>query len=506
MLKKFILTFIDQAPKFLSNYTPSERKKLIGFLELLRLCESQVDIARGELSTQLETYCNQIRKSKEYFNTPFLWFSEIYYDNANLFLRVADFHASDFFDFLVQVIRGSNDLPGIFQLIREGTTLQDLKWEKLQYHVINSFKFPLTEEELLVLKELYSYIYSAGINGFNQKSIGKHLKAKGMSEKKYQDFKNLLTLLDARWNFFLYFPAFGLRYYYTHFKVKKLNSLEEIFDFYDTTNTTLCHSRLYRIKEDLNSYMGYLVVPDDKVEQLGSYFHQCERQNKLELKELIEIRDIYRSISLSRYRAGKGWLTLSSKEIENLIQQLTMKHPRKLRKRPPALFYDTPFNHDWNYTQSQDPIQVISLVCKMQPKFSHDTLPINPDNVKPTFSRSDIEILERLFQNKLCQPFFSLARIQFEYSIDVYSIRIPFMPMKQVSRLLKVLPYAQLNIMENSIVLWTLLSPQDRKWIKKYLGWEPFQIIPYKHQQALKCDWYNPKTLQWCSPKILEDS
>lgn len=499
------MTFIDQIPKYLSPYSLSERKQIVELLDLLRLCESQADMARRKLSKRLETYCNQLRKGKDYYSTPFLWLAEIYFDNANLFLRVADFHAFNFYNFLVQIIRGINDLPGIFQLIREGTSLQDLKWEKLQYYVINSFKFPLTEEELITIKELYSYIYSAGIDGFSQKSITNHLKTKGMSERKYKDFIELLTLLDAGWNLFFYYPAFGLRYFYARFNVKKPCSLEEIIDFFDTTNTTLCHSRIYRIGELPNKFMGYLVVPEDKSGQLGKYFNQCERQNKLKLEEFVEIRDIYRSVSLSYYRACKGWPTLSSKEIKDLVQQLTVKHPRKLKKKPHALFHDTPYNHDWNYQQAQDPKQLIYLLCKLQQKFSYETLPINLETDEIVFSRSEIEILENLIQKKLCQPFFILDRIHYEYSIDVYSIRVPYMPMKQISRLLKVLPYTQLNIMENSIVIWTPLSSQDRKWIKEDLGWEPLHIIPYKRQQALDYDWFNPKTLQWNPPKIFED-
>lgn len=350
MLKKFILTFIDQAPRYLSPYTPSERKHIGELLDLLEHCESKADIARGKLSKQLEIYCNRIRKEKEYYNTPFLWFSEIYFDNANLFLRVADFQASDFFNFLVQIIRGTSDLSGIFQLIREGTSLQDLKWEKLQYLVISSFKFPLTEEELITIKELYSYVFSAGTNGLNQKSIANYLKTRGISERKYHDFTQLLTLLDARWYFLFYAPAFGLKSYFVCFEVKEPGSLEGIFDLYDTTNTTLCLSRLYQIKDFSNNYIGYLVVPEGKAEQLGSYLHQCERQNKLELKEFTEILDTYRSTSLSRYCAGKGWSILSSKEISNVITQLTVKYPRKLRKKVPALFHETTYNHDWNYT------------------------------------------------------------------------------------------------------------------------------------------------------------
>ncbi|MFX1514775.1 MAG: hypothetical protein ACFFC6_00555 [Promethearchaeota archaeon] len=506
VLKKFIVTFVDQVPKYLSPYSLSERKYIIELLDLLRLCESQADIAREELSTRLETYCTQLKNGKDYYSTPFLWLTEIYFDNANLFLRVADFHASNFYDFLVQVIRGFADLPGLFQLIREGTSLQDLKWEKLQYHVINSFKFPLTEEELITIKELYSFIYSAGIDGFDQKSIAINLKAKqGMSERKYKDFIQLLNLLDALWSFFLYLPAFGLRYYYAHFNLKKLYSLEDIFDFFDATNTTLCHSRIYRIDKFPNSFMGYLVVPMNKWDKLRNYFHKCERQNKLKLIELTEIRDIYRSISLSNYHAGKGWPTLSSKEIKDLVQQLTVKHPRKLKKKHPALFHDKPYNHDWDYKKGRDPKQIISLVCKIQRKFSYETLPINSENDKIAFSKSEIEILENLIQNKLCQPFFSLDHIRYEYSIDVYSIRTPHMPIKQISRLLRVLPSAHLNIMENSIVIWTHLSSQDRKWIKEELGWEPWHIIPYKRQQALDYTWFNSKTLQWSPPKVFED-
>lgn len=505
MLKKFILTFIDQVPRYFSPYSPSEREYIAELLDLLRLCESQADMAREILSTHLETYCTQLRKGKEYYSTPFLWLTEIYFDNANLFLRVADFRASNFFDFLVQIIRGIDDLPGIFQLIREGTSLQDLKWEKLQYHIINSFKFPLTEEELIKIKELYSYIYSAGFNGFSQKNIADHLKSQGMSERKYKDFIQLLNLLDAGWNLFFYYPAFGLRTFYVCFNVKKTSSLEDIFNFFDPTNTTLCHSRIYRIGEFPNKFTGYFVVPEDTSGQLGNYFNQCERQNKLKIKEVTEIRDIYRSVSLSYYRAGKGWPTLSSKEIKDLVKQLTVKHPRKLKKKPHALFHDIPYNHDWDYKQAQHPKQLIALLCKLQQKFSYETLPINLKNEELVFSRSEIEILENLIQKKLFQPFFILDRIRYEYSLDVYSIRVPFMPINQISRLLKALPYAYLNILENSIVIWTPLSPHDRKWIKEDLGWKLLHIIPYKRQQALNYDWFNPKTLQWNPPKIFEN-
>ncbi|MFX0209138.1 MAG: hypothetical protein ACFFDT_24355 [Candidatus Hodarchaeota archaeon] len=505
VLRKFILTFIEKVPNYLTSYTPSEQKFLVELLDLLQHCESQADKARGKLSERLENYCTQIRKGKEYYSTPFLWLTEIYFDNANLFLRVADFHAYNFYNFLGQVIRGLDNLPGIFQLIREGRSLQDLKWEKLQYYVINSFKFPLTEEELKTIKELYSYIYSAGINGFSQTSIANHLKTKGMSERKYKDFIQLLTLLDAGWNLFLHYPAFGLRHFYARFNVKKPYSLEDVVDFFDATNTTLCHSRIYRIGEFPNRFMGYLVVPEDKSGQLRNYFNECECQNKLKLEELTEIQDIFRSVSLSYYRAGKGWPTLSSKEIKELVQQLTVKHPRKLKKKPHALFHDTPYNHDWDYKQAQDPKKVISLLCKLQQKFSYETLPIDLKNDEFVFSRSEIEILESLIQKKLCQPFFILDRIHYEYSIDVCSIKTPHMPLKQISRILKALPYAHLSIMENSIVIWTPLSLQDRRWIKEDLRWETLQIIPYKRQQALDYDWFNPKTLQWNPPKIFED-
>ena len=59
--------------------------------------------------------------------------------------------------------------------------------------------------------------------------------------------------------------------------------------------------------------------------------------------------------------------------------------------------------------------------------------------------------------------------------------------------------------MENSIVIWTRLSSQDKKWIKEDLKWEPLQIIPYKYQQALDYNWFDLKTLQWRPPRILDE-
>jgi hypothetical protein len=504
VLKKFIHTFIEQVPKYLPQYTPIEQKLVTEFIELLSLCESQAQFSREKLSVQLETYSNQIKKRNEYYSTPFLWFTEIYFDNAHLFLRVADFQAYDFHNFLVKYLRGSKELPGAFKLIQEGNSLLDMNWEALQYNIITSFKFPFTEEELSTFKDLYSFIYTAGIDGFNQKKIKDLLVRKGFSERKLTKFIHLITLVDAKWNFMFHIPAFGLRYVFVDFTLKSSSSLEEIIDLNDTNNTTLCNSWLFQVREIPKNYLGYLVVPEHDSVHIKQYLQNCEQQEKLMLNELTDILEIRRSTSLSRYHAREGWATLSSKERQNIKEKMRIKHPRKKRKKIPAFFVDGSFNQEWNYDQNSDPKELISFFSNFSKRITYETLPIHSENPKIAFSKSNTDILKKLIQEQICQPFFTLDRIIFEYSIDHYSVEIPKMPLKQLEYVQRALPHTQLYMTEKKYFLWTHLSPDDFNWITDDLGWKTKNILASKYHEPLNSKWFNTETLQWNTPRVLK--
>jgi hypothetical protein len=237
---------------------------------------------------------------------------------------------------------------------------------------------------------------------------------------------------------------------------------------------------------------------------MKQYLQNCEQQEKLVLNELTDILEIRRSTSLSRYHAREGWATLSSKERQNLNEKMRIKHPRKKRKKIPAFFVDEPFNQIWNYNQNSDPKELISFFSNFSKRITYATLPIHSENPQIVFSKSDTDMLKKLIQEQICQPFFTLDRIIFEYSIDHYSVEIPKMPLKQLEYVQSALPHTQLNMTEKKYFLWTHLSPDDFNWITDDLGWKTKNILQSKYHDPLNYKWFNKKTLQWNIPSVLK--
>ena len=56
---------------------------------------------------------------------------------------------------------------------------------------------------------------------------------------------------------------------------------------------------------------------------------------------------------------------------------------------------------------------------------------------------------------------------------------------------------------DDKIFLWTHLTPQIVKDLKKELNWKVYPISYYSTPQTTKLDWFDKEKLQWKTPKIL---
>ncbi len=168
-LRKFIKEVVEQLPKYTKNYSEKDQILLGEFVILLQKCESLADITRSTLSKALEEYNDDIRQRKDYLTLTYLWFIADYFDNANMLLNVSDYHAENYYRYLVQFLRKTPNLDGTFQLIRQQTPLNDPKWELLQYACIEPQI--LTEEELERIAAVYLLIKKEGLLALNPTRI-----------------------------------------------------------------------------------------------------------------------------------------------------------------------------------------------------------------------------------------------------------------------------------------------------------------------------------------------
>lgn len=500
-LRKFMTTIIDNSPSYIEQYKPPEQLLLKEFIEILKACQTKAGFARKELSEQLTQYRIQMQESEEYLKTPFLWFSAIYFEAASLLLSFTDFQASTFYDFLVTMLRGNNELQGFFQLVRNRTSLENLDWEQLQY-ACSRFRMPLTDEQFVLIKNMYSYVSQTGISGSTYPKIINFMKEHLKTEKKTKEMIHLLKVLDAKWQFLFHYPAFGLKNYYIQFKINDSTIITDVIDIHDHANTTLCNSRLFQLKEDPQSYTGYLVVPEQSSKQLHNYFNQCKQNESIINFRIMDILDSRRSNSLFLYRYDKGWIELSEKEQLDLSNSLKIEHPRKKRKKFTDLFVTYPFNREWHYTHHSNPTKVISLLIKLSHSYYLEDLP--PRNIeKQKILDSDLALLSDLVINQTFQVSFIIDRLINESSLDIYSIEIPMMPFKQLNLFLNMIPFAYLFYTESKIYIWAYLNPKEVDWISKQLNWKINKVHLEKSFLPLDREWFDFKNLAWYQPKIL---
>ncbi len=501
-IKRYIRTVIEKLPALIEKYSPIDRKILTDFLTVLQHFE-EADYDRTILSNRFENFNRKYYQSKHYRKLPFLWFAVDYFGNANRTLNVADFHAEDFYQYLVVHLRNNPHVVGSFSLIREKTSLEDSQWEKLQYSC-NHIP-PLKKNELQVLKTVLSLIKEKNFGGLNRNLINTTVANK-LSTQFSKTLNAYFASMEALWFFYFYPSAFGIEPFIFYFQLSKSTSLPEIINFQDPTNSILCTSDVFRIKDFPNTYIGILYVPTPLVHYLHTYLQNYKNQRHLIIHELSQIINIHISASLALYRAEKGWQDITT-NLWRSLEPLKTKKPKKRRSKPPITHHISPgFSPLWNYLKYPDPTQVISIFCKSRGFYSYKELPFGSTTRRPSiqFSKKEFSIFKELDYFQVVNAGFFCQRLILNFSPDQYWIKLPLIPLDQLLRLLEWLPYTHIYFTKINIYIWAYLTPKFAEWMRNDLGWEVMPIILNHSPLSLKISWFDEDSLQWKIPQILK--
>lgn len=502
--KRFIRIVVDQLPTYIKEY-PSE-DLLNEFRETLQHFE-EADFDRKGLSNQFDKYRMKYRNTEEYLHTPFLWFTIEYIKTANQLLRVAEYSGEDFYRFLMKYLKGISGTPGVFQLIRKKTALTDLAWEDLQY-LITKFTPPLTNEELLVIKTVYSFIQKdkqrkKGLRILNPDRLRRIIVNEVSPGWTHASLSRLFAHIDARWELWFNRPAFGMERFYCYFQIDAATGLVDIIDFKNPDNTILGTSDVYQVRGFQNTFLGRLVCPTQMKAQLRSYIKEKNNEGCLILHELTKITETYTSWSLVPYRAEKGWDRLSNDEMRQLIQQLNTPEGEE---EGDEYYLTQKCGKLWFYQQAAEPHQAIALLCKYVKFYSFTELPWSTSHNRGSyrFTREEINLLKKLYHQKVVQVIFHVKRLINEFAHDTYWVKLSKRPIEQLSPLLSYLPICQIYYTNTHIHLWTQLTAELAHQLNTIPEWTVVPIIQNHQPQKLEFEWYDSIANVWKAPIVLQ--
>ncbi|MHA2247348.1 MAG: hypothetical protein ACXADY_20545 [Candidatus Hodarchaeales archaeon] len=498
--KKFLRTVTDQLPEYIMNYEPEEQTLLENFRLIIQECELKAEKDRNSLLWQLQDFNLKIRSLKDYTELSFLWFCADYVSNANLLLNVADYHAEEFYQYLVTYIRNNPDLPGVFQLIRDNISLNDPKWEMIQYECINPP--PLMTEDIKAIEAVYRFIEKEGIEVLNPTRLRAEIKEQ-VNSRILNGLYKLFTLMNAYWYLWFFPPAFGIEGAIFHFQLSETTSLEEIIDIRKTENGILGMSNIFQIRNLPKAYIGIFYTPDHLVNQLIKYFQYYDQKGKLSLQKASRVSDMQIGFSLKRYQPEKGWLNFTTTEWNRLSRQMSSDRLQDIPEIQIPYFTSTAFNQNWNFLKHTNPTRAANLYCIEPRKFNINSLPFSIKPKNQNYSIREKAHLKELYNNRVVQIIFQVDRLNFAFSLDLYWIILP--NNNQLSWLLRELPYSHLFYTKEETHIWSLLTSDLAEKLQTDLNWTVLPIITIGEGCKRTIEFFNQETLKWKNPIILQD-
>ena len=138
--------------------------------------------------------------------------------------------------------------------------------------------------------------------------------------------------------------------------------------------------------------------------------------------------------------------------------------------------------------------------------YSFSNLPLRLSDNQNSYSltRAEIGLLKQLYYNQVVQIGFMPVRLVYEFSLDLYCVILPKIPLFQLKCFLDLIPYSEIYFTEKSIYVWARLTPKLVQWIESDLNWPVIPIRRIMYPQILKSNYYDPLKLQWRTPYILE--
>jgi len=319
------------------------------------------------------------------------------------------------------------------------------------------------------------------------------------------DMKRLFTILEATWYIRFHSPAFGLDRLFFHIQLKSASSLQNLIDFQNTSNTVLNISDIYRIRGKLNTYIGVFYVPSQKFDLLITYINKLEKEGKIRTNSLEKIETRWFSISLHQYKSDLGWLDPTKTKLKQVAQTINSKASEKRKRKVDLLYIPPSFNTKWFFNEHPLPLKLIELYCKMPQTYSYSNLPLGSyaNQQNKNLLKADIGLLKQLYYNRVLQIEFIPLGLVYDYSLDLYHIKIPRNDSLQLKPFLALIPYSEFIETEQNVQIWARLSDTIRQWIEKDLMWQVQPMIRDQYTRNLDMKWFNKKELQWITPKIL---
>ncbi|MFX0087707.1 MAG: hypothetical protein ACFFAU_18800 [Candidatus Hodarchaeota archaeon] len=515
MVRNFIKTILETFPKYIAKYSTEDQQLLNEFKDLVEICDKEaerfelepkleLESPRVALSKKIEFYLSRWRNNEKYLLKPFLWFITSFFTYANLVLSVSSFHSDEFFEYLLQYLRGDSKVKGAFQLVREKTSLSNIVWEQLQYACVRIF--PLSNEEVDVLETITSDIPKSGIEALNQNRIKRLINNRLIYPNKRVKIANFFKLLECRWNLWFNNPSFDIVDICFNIKLKgetKSSHFTNLINVESPRNTTFASSRIYRVRGEDNTYVGLILVPFQAVNSLMTYLQMLEQQERIILKDLSLVTNQQLSTSMNLYKMGKGWINIGISQWNRIVTSI--RNP-SLRESEKYFFLTYPFQN-WNYRDHKLNSQFIRLFCHPLDSFSYEELPFkNARQEKSIFNQIETGLMKLLIKKRALGINFIPARLHLEFSLDFYWITLEKEKEEKDSLdkllpFLEILPYCRILNTKFKIHFWTLLPKKIAKWIERDLNWRSIPILPYYVPKRPNISWYDFDNLNWRIPE-----
>ncbi len=447
------------------------------------------------------------RSHKKYYYLPFMWFAADYLNNANRILTAAGFYPTDFYNYLSRYIRGDSTTPGFFELIKTNTRLSNQSFETLQY-ACNKLNVFLTEEQIEVLKIIFSYINKEGPRALNQQVVKRAVSKLKPNRRFILELDRFFTLLDTLWEIRLYQPAFGLEPCLFHITLEDSTSPFDIIDFNDPRNTTLNTAIIYHIQNS-NSYYGTFLLPDGTINLMQSFFEKLKSQEILLAYQLTRVKEIQLSHSLMLYVPEKGWRKLTSAEYRQLELQLTSKNTGNTISRSSSFFPTPLFNKKWDFRSDRTritPEQFIDLYCKSLAPFTFQELE-SQGHSNFRLNKKDQRLLQYMFQLRVIHLNLTPIRLYRDFSLDGYWVQIPAdINQKKLNLFLGYLSSANIYYTDQETQIWTRLTPKLFQWMNNILKWKVFPVSLYYRGKYSQKEWYDSTQEQWIKPYVFSET
>ena len=313
--KKSLELITERLPMLIRHYPQEEINTLNIFYEILKNLQADTEEQRKDYYKKIEKFDKtQVRKTAgmgqrdTYLESPFLWAVSTFLYNSRRLLTNAEFHADEFYRYVMQCLKGRNGKMGFLTLIRNKTPLLDMKWEKLQY-TLHEIYDPLGEAEIQALTEIYLKVKTNSLDMLNSDKLFQMIKSTVPLRRK-KLFK-LFGRLESKIGYILNLDIFEISIVIVIFRIENEQTIDAIDHALQLSEgaTILSEGYLSRFREWPDYYLLFSTVPQRAINRFTNFFQELEEEGVLQIRSTHTIIGGKNGVvdSLALYKARKGW-------------------------------------------------------------------------------------------------------------------------------------------------------------------------------------------------------